>query len=54
MEEKDDSELQAEREKLNRLADEALKKGLPLSGEGLKSQNDKVNRMIIQIIKKAG
>ncbi len=54
MEESDDSELQAEREKLNRLVGEALEKGLPLSGEVLKCQNDKVNRMIIKIIKKAG
>jgi hypothetical protein len=44
--------LEKEREKLNRLADEALKNGIPLTqDEAFMEQNRKVDALVIRIIK---
>ena len=44
--------LEKEKEKLNRLADEALKKGVPLiQDEAFMAQNRKVDALVVKIIK---
>jgi hypothetical protein len=44
--------LEKEKEKLNRLADEALKKGIPLTqDEAFMAQNRKVDALVVKIIK---
>ena len=45
-------ELEKEKEKLNRLAEEALKKGIPLTqDEAFMAQNRKVDALIVKITK---
>lgn len=45
-------ELEKEKEKLNRLADEALKNGIPLTqDEAFMEQNRKVDALVVKIIK---
>lgn len=45
-------ELEKEKEKLNRLADEALKNGIPLTqDEAFMDQNRKVDALVVKIIK---
>jgi hypothetical protein len=44
--------LKIEKEKLNRLADEALKKDIPLTqDEAFMAQNRKVDALVVKIIK---
>jgi len=44
--------LEKEKEKLNRLADEALKKDIPLTqDEAFMAQNRKVDALVVKIIK---
>jgi len=44
--------LEKEKEKLNRLADEALKNGIPLTqDEAFMAQNRKVDALVVKIIK---
>lgn len=45
-----DEKLETEREKLNRLADEAMKKGIPLNqDEAFMEQNRKVDELVVRI-----
>ena len=45
-----DEKLEIEKEKLNRLADEALKKGIPLiQDEAFMEQNRKVDELVVKI-----
>lgn len=45
-------ELEKEKEKLNRLAEEALKNGIPLTqNEAFMAQNRKVDALIVKITK---
>ncbi|MCG9968373.1 hypothetical protein L9W92_09940 [Pelotomaculum terephthalicicum JT] len=45
-------ELEKEKEKLNRLADEALKNGIPLTqDEALMAQNRKVDALVVKVTK---
>jgi hypothetical protein len=45
-------ELEKEREKLNRLAEEALKNGIPLTqDEAFMEQNLKVDALVVKVIK---
>lgn len=45
-------ELEKEKEKLNRLAEEALKNGIPLTqDEAFMAQNRKVDALVVKIIK---
>lgn len=45
--------LEKEKEKLNRLADEALKNGIPLTqDEAFMTQNHKVDALVVKIQKK--
>lgn len=45
-----DENLETEREKLNRLADEAMKKGIPLNqDEAFMEQNRKVDELVVRI-----
>lgn len=45
-------ELEKEKEKLNKLADEALKNGIPLTqDEAFMEQNRKVDALVVKIIK---
>jgi len=45
-------ELEKEKEKLNRLADEALKNGIPLTqDEAFMAQNRKVDALVVKVIK---
>jgi|GEM_PF-685180 hypothetical protein len=45
--------LEIEKEKLNRLSDEALKKGIPLiQDEAFMAQNRKVDELIVKILRK--
>jgi len=44
--------LEKEKEKLNRLADEALKNGIPLTqDEAFMAQNRKIDELVVKIIK---
>ena len=44
--------LEIEKEKLNRLADEALKKGIPITkDEAFMAQNHKVDEIVVKIQK---
>lgn len=45
-----DKKLEIEKEKLNRLADEALEKGIPLNqDEAFMAQNRKVDELVVKI-----
>lgn len=45
-----DENLETEREKLNKLADEAMKKGIPLNqDEAFMEQNRKVDKLVVRI-----
>ncbi|MDF9409930.1 hypothetical protein L7E55_16525 [Pelotomaculum isophthalicicum JI] len=45
-------ELEKEKEKLNRLAEEALKNGIPLTqDEAFMVQNRKVDELVVKVIK---
>lgn len=47
-------EFEREKEKLNRLADEALKNGIPLTqDEAFMKQNRKVDELVVKIIQKS-
>lgn len=47
-----DKNLETEREKLNSLADEAMKKGIPLNqDEAFMEQNRKVDELVVRIQK---
>ena len=47
-----DEKLKIEKEKLNELADEALKKGIPLiQDEEFMAQNRKVDELVVKILK---
>ena len=48
-----DEKLKIEKEKLNRLADEAWGKGIPLNqDEAFMAQNRKVDELVVRILKK--
>ena len=48
-----DEKLKIEKEKLNRLADEAWAKGIPLNqDESFMAQNRKVDELVVKILKK--
>lgn len=48
-----DEKLKIEKEKLNRLADEAWEKGIPLNQyEAFMTQNRKVDELVVRILKK--